>query len=244
MSRVKHHYDTFLADAYTWMLGGFDARITQSAALFERLNVTPGPTGRAIDIGCGTGFQTLPLLRRGFAVDAVDFSEQLSSELRSVAGAESGLRLHVLDAVEYLSESQEPVDLIVCMGDTLVHFESRAYLTRFLQLARARLHAFGTMVITIRDYSQTLTGADCVIPVRLSDHRMLTCVLAYTDESIVVTDLRYDRHPNGDWIALKSTYLKLRILPGQLNAAMHSAGFAIREASIANGLLTLVAGVP
>ncbi len=54
-----------------------------------------------------------------------------------MAGAESGLRLHVLDAVEYLSESQEPVDLIVCMGDTLVHFESRAYLTRFLQLARA-----------------------------------------------------------------------------------------------------------
>lgn len=245
MDPIQHHYDTLLAEAYTWMFGGFEARAQINAALFERLNLQPNGSGLAIDIGCGSGFQTIPLLQRGFAVDAVDVSTVLTNELRRNAADMPKLHVLVMDGLDYLrNASTAPLaDVLVCMGDTLVHFPSRDYVRGFLSAARARLAASGTLILTVRDYTRTLHGGDCVIPIRLTNTRILTCVLDYANDVIHVTDMLYERNESGAWAARKNTYTKLRLLPADIAADITAAGFTLTEQSSVNGLVTFVGSV-
>jgi hypothetical protein len=243
MDPIQHHYDSLLAEVYTWMFGGFEARVAVNEALFERLNLQPTGSKLAIDIGCGSGFQTVPLLQRGFAVDAIDISNVLTDELRRNADHAQKLNVCVMDGLDYLrsTATAPPANVLVCMGDTLVHFPSRDYVRHFLSAARVRLATGGTLILTVRNYTRTLHGGDCVIPIRLTDTRLLTCVLDYADETIRVTDMLYERNAAGVWGTRKNTYTKLRLLPGEISAALVSAGFMLREQSEVNGLVTFVA---
>jgi len=56
--------------------------LLHALASFER----EGLTGEAVDLGCGQGFETAELLRRGWAVVAIDGSEEGIRRLRERAG--------------------------------------------------------------------------------------------------------------------------------------------------------------
>jgi SAM-dependent methyltransferase len=57
------------------------------------------PTGRALDIACGTGRHSLLLAERGWQVTAVDFAEVGAGALRRVAAARGlAVEVHVADA--------------------------------------------------------------------------------------------------------------------------------------------------
>ena len=43
--------------------------------------ITPARSGRAVDLGAGCGFQSIPLARLGFAVTAIDIDRKLLDEL-------------------------------------------------------------------------------------------------------------------------------------------------------------------
>lgn len=59
-----------------------------------RLEADEGrPSGLAIDLGCGTGFETLELLRLGWQVLAIDGQPDAIAELRSRAAPEHRARL-------------------------------------------------------------------------------------------------------------------------------------------------------
>ncbi|MEU8033582.1 methyltransferase domain-containing protein, partial [Streptomyces sp. NPDC049099] len=78
------HYDGLLAEHYTWMLGGDVHEVAdRQAALFCELGLAAAEDGGpAIDLGCGSGAQTLALVRLGFSpVIAVDTSRRLLDEL-------------------------------------------------------------------------------------------------------------------------------------------------------------------
>ncbi len=53
------------------------------------------PVSRTLDLACGRGRNTLELARRGFALTAVDFSEEALTQLSSTA-AKEGLRVDCL----------------------------------------------------------------------------------------------------------------------------------------------------
>jgi len=79
MASVRDHYETVLSEHYSRMFGDFEAKVSEQHALLERLGVTASQgTARAVDLGCGTGFQSVALARLGFQVLAIDFSQQLS----------------------------------------------------------------------------------------------------------------------------------------------------------------------
>lgn len=82
MNTAKEHYDQQLAAIYSWMSGGSEAAIERNRELFRQLEVENVPRGLAIDLGAGTGFQSVPLAELGFSVVALDFSPQLLAELR------------------------------------------------------------------------------------------------------------------------------------------------------------------
>src|SRR5271166_6518426 len=72
----------------TWMAGDFGeiARYNQETgiAFVERLGLTPG--AKVLDVGCGTGNQSLPAARKGAHVTAVDIAPNLLTRRRSERG--------------------------------------------------------------------------------------------------------------------------------------------------------------
>lgn len=239
MNEIKKHYDDVLREAYTWMFGDFDAKLNQNEQLFDELNLQPAKNGLAVDIGCGSGFQTIPLLNRGYSVAACDMSEFLLEELRTRTQSER-LQTHIADALEFIESLDKKAELIVCMGDTITHFPSFEYVSSFIRSAHRTLSTDGKLIMTLRDYSNELTGADCVIPVRLTDERMLTCVLEYGEDKLTVTDVVYERE-NDNWQTRKNSYTKLRLKSNWLENELKKAGFTLNRSDKVQGMLIIVA---
>jgi 2-polyprenyl-3-methyl-5-hydroxy-6-metoxy-1,4-benzoquinol methylase len=80
MNTAKDHYDQQLASIYSWMAGTPESAIQRNQDLLHQLGVD-SLQGLAIDLGAGSGFQSIPLAESGFSVIAVDFCEALLSEL-------------------------------------------------------------------------------------------------------------------------------------------------------------------
>ena len=82
---AKDHYDHFLAAHYTWMSGGHASQVAKNRNLLNQFGFTGRPGAIALDLGCGSGYQSLALAEQGFSVVAVDTSQQLLDELKSIA---------------------------------------------------------------------------------------------------------------------------------------------------------------
>ncbi len=241
MNPIEHHYETLLAPHYTWMSGGLAARLADNRALFETLALTPGTSGRALDLGCGSGFQTLSLRERGFDVTAVDLSQTLLAELRAHAGADAQIHtVHgdITDAQTYAAHA--PLDLAVCMGDTLSHLPGEAAISQLFAGVAAALVPGGSLLLRYRNLSRELTGADRIIPVQQSTDRIFTCFLEYTPTHVNVHDVLHTR--DGDrWVMHKNAYQKIRIAPERVNALLKQHGLRVASHHEATGLVTTLA---
>ena len=85
---VARHYETLLAEHYTWMFGvPFSAKVDEQREALTGLGVRPGEHGTAIDLGSGPGFQSIALAELGFdRVVAIDTSQALLHELNAHKG--------------------------------------------------------------------------------------------------------------------------------------------------------------
>lgn len=239
-SNVARHYEELLADVYSWMQGGAAARVEENRAFFERHDIRPHQTGRALDIGAGSGFQTLPLVERGFAVTAVDLSEKLLAELRARAGASpvDTVRRDALGLPEYV---RGPLDLIVCMGDTLLHLESAARVRALLEESWRQLVPGGRLVLTLRDLTTLPEGNGRFLPVRSDLERIFTCFLEEIDgERVRVHDVLHVRY--GDHFRQHvGSYVKLRLSPEWIDRELLASGFTLTFSSSERGIVTRIA---
>jgi SAM-dependent methyltransferase len=236
---VEQHYDQVLADVYSWMYGGFDAALERYAEFFASRGILPSRSRRAVDLGAGCGFQSIPLARLGFAVTAIDLDRKLLEELREHA---NGVAIETVrdDLMSVDRHVRAPLELAVCMVDTLVHLPSKAVVTELLRKVHDALEPGGRLVITYRDLSREATELDRFIPVRSDDTTILTCFLEYEPETAKVHDLVY-RKVDGQWTFRKSFYRKLRLAQAWVEAELARAGFSLAEAGVERGLVTLVA---
>lgn len=239
MTSVRDHYDVVLAEHYSRMFGDFEAKVTEQRALLERLGVAARPdAATAVDLGSGSGFQSVALARLGFRVLAIDFSQRLLAELRDRARdlPVEGIAGDIRDVARLVAT---PVDLAVCMGDTLSHLESEADLTTLFDGVAARLAVGGRLVLTFRDLSGELRDLDRVIPVHASDDVVMTCFLEYEPTTVKVHDLVWVRHPDG-WRLRKGVYRKLRLSPEAVITRLERAGFAVDRHQAPAGMVALV----
>lgn len=138
MGDVRGHYEELLAEHYTWMLGDdIEATAAAQRELLARVGITGSaedhPEGSmAVDLGCGSGAPTLALADLGFiSVLGVDTDASLLSELERHAVGRPAIRTQHADAIEALGRlGPESVDLVVCMGDTLLHLPTVADVER------------------------------------------------------------------------------------------------------------------
>jgi 2-polyprenyl-3-methyl-5-hydroxy-6-metoxy-1,4-benzoquinol methylase len=209
LKSVADHYERLLADHYTWMTGSFAGKVAEQKALLSELGVIPGRSGRALDLGCGSGFQSVALAELGFAVTALDGSAKLLAELETHKGSLPIVPMQA-DIAAGLGEVSPDLDVIVCMGDTLTHLESKDAVTQLFTQARALLAPGGRLVLSFRDLTAELAGIDRFILVRADAERIMTCFLEYRPETVLVHDLIHIREGEG-WTLQKSCYPKLRL---------------------------------
>ncbi|MEE9140230.1 MAG: class I SAM-dependent methyltransferase [Alphaproteobacteria bacterium] len=238
MSTVTDHYETVLADHYTEMFGDFEAKVVEQEALFGRLGLATPGVAKAIDLGCGSGFQSVALARLGYRVRAVDLSAKLLAELGNRKG---DLPIEVVRGdIRAVADLAEPdTDIAVCMGDTLPHLESKADVERMFAAVRERLAPGGRLVLTFRDLTEELEGLDRFILLRASGDAIMTCFLEYEPDTVKVHDLIHVRDAE-DWTLKKSFYRKLRLDPGWVKERLVDAGFVLDHEDDA-GLVTLLA---
>jgi ubiquinone/menaquinone biosynthesis C-methylase UbiE len=222
---VAEHYQSLLADRYSWMFGSFEQKAAEQEALFKRLSLHHDPKGPALDLGCGSGFQSVALARLGFEVTAVDLSERLLQELAEHTGSFpiTALQGDLRDLSEFPDESSQ---VVVCMGDTLTHLPARPDIPALFREIKRILKPGGKVIISFRDLSAELGGLDRFIAVKSDPDRIMTCVLEYEPETVLVTDLFYERNQSG-WSFHKSSYRKIRIAPGAVAEELRGAGLTV-----------------
>jgi SAM-dependent methyltransferase len=178
MDAVKDHYERLLAEYYSWMSGGFDQQIQENHKFFGSHHVRPTHSGIAVDLGGGCGFQSIPLSQAGYRVIVIDSSRKLLAELRQNA---RGLAIKTIndDLLNFDSHCPGPIELAVCMGDTLTHLTTRNSIRYLFRRIFKSLEAGGRLILTFRDLSVELTGLDRIIPVRNDANTIFTCFLEY-----------------------------------------------------------------
>jgi SAM-dependent methyltransferase len=239
VANVEQHYDQVLSDVYSWMYGGYDAALERYGEFFSSRGITPARSGRAIDLGAGCGFQSIPLARLGFSVTAIDIDRKLLDELRGHAG-DLDLAIVRADLLDFEGHVSGPVELAVCMVDTVVHLDSKAVVSELFKKVHRALEPGGRFVITYRDLSREALDLDRFIPVRADDSTILTCFLEYEPETVKVHDLVY-RRVGGEWTFRKSFYRKLRLAQAWVEEELREAGFALAEKGVDRGFVTLIA---
>jgi SAM-dependent methyltransferase len=241
MAAVTEHYATHLGPVYAWMAGGVEAAIARGAKEIETLGLLPRLTGQAVDLGAGFGMHSIPLARRGFSVLAIDSCGELLQTLRQEAG-DLPIRTVEGDLLAFGRHLDGLSEIILCMGDTLTHLPDFATVNALFDSAARQLCAGGKLVLTFRDYSTPLRGEQRFIPVRSDAGRILTCVLEYEDQHVVVQDLLHE-FDGTVWRQRVSSYRKLRIEPSMVVAALESLGFTVQRSAGVAGMICLVASI-
>lgn len=226
---VREHYDTLLAPIYSWTLGDFDARVAASCELLQGLlrdsrdSGAPQRPGRALDLGCGTGVQTLALARLGYRVTGVDFSVVMLDEYRART---RGLEVTAIEADLTRFDAGEGHAVAVCFGDTVSHLASWDDVRGFFANVHRSLEPSGHFFVASRDHSRVYRGDERFLLVRADATTTLTCVLEDEGEHVRVTDVVHARAAEGCSMNV-SSYRKLRVSPASLRVALQACGFDV-----------------
>lgn len=239
MATVAEHYANHLAPLYAWMTGGLEAAIERGNAEIDGLSLLPAGRGCAIDLGAGFGMHAIPLARRGFAVLAIDNSTEL---LQLLEGASRGLPVTAVndDLLNFRQHLEQPVELVLCMGDTLTHLPTIAVVQKLIAMVSSTLCHGGQFVLTFRDYSSELEGNQRFIPVRSDKNRILTCFVEFAEYHVTVHDILHEREGD-DWRLRVSSYNKLRFSPIWLERELRAAGFGVEVDDTTTGMVRMVA---
>lgn len=239
MASPQDHYDQLLAEHYTWMFGvPFNEKVCEQKELLIRLGVAHA--GVAVDLGCGSGFQSIALAELGAeCIHAIDTSGALLAELREHAG-DKPVFTHECDLMQFQEVLDTQADTILCMGDTLTHLPATDDVTALFHAVTENLSEGGQFLLSWRDLSAPPKGLDRFIPLRMADDRLMTCFLEDQGEKVLVHDLVHIR--DGDtWRLDRSAYQKLKLSPAWVKASLAAAGLPVIKEETVRGMSIIAA---
>lgn len=224
------HYDDHLGDTYVWMCGGLEAAIRAGREELAAWGI-PGRRGeRVIDLGCGFGKHTIPLLEAGARVEAIDASRRMLEVLRANLPPLGSVRTRCGDIVLQLARSLLRPDAIVCLGDTLTHLPGPVAVQELLQSCARRLAPGGRLALAFRDYSAWSLGETRRFEVRADRHRRVECAVTVLQDAVEVEDSVREQVCGG-WTNRAHRYRKLRLAPGTVDAHLRALGLVSSPAA-------------
>ena len=242
MANPKEHYDNLLAPYYSWISGELELKLEGNRKIFRDLNVRPEHSEIAVDLGAGSGFQSIPLAEVGFKVIAIDMNHALLAELEENAKELSIITIQD-DLLNFTKHSPAKIGVIVCMGDTLTHLNSLEEVQNLFAKAYDTLDENALLILGFRDLTLELTELARFIPVRSNSKRIFSCFLEYEESHVKVNDIVYEK-TNDRWQMRKSFYRKLRISPPWTKTTLIEAGFKIETFDVQKEMVTIVARKP
>jgi hypothetical protein len=126
------------------------------------------------------------------------------------------------------------------MGDTLTHIPDEKSVRMLIKETASVLVEQGKLILSFRDYSMELSGIQRFIPVRSDEDRILTCLLEYFPNHVMVTDIVHER-TNGQWIMKVSSYPKLKLPVGMVKDFLAEEGFIVTGTELIQGMRYLTA---
>jgi 2-polyprenyl-3-methyl-5-hydroxy-6-metoxy-1,4-benzoquinol methylase len=239
---AREHYQSHLGNFYAWMVGDFDKRREEQENFFRDAGIVPYGDGVAFDLGCGHGLQSVSLARLGFTVEAVDFNEQLLSDLKHRI-QHFPIRIHQADILDFLKHTPLRADVVVCMGDTLTHLDRKSDVYALISEAFQKLKPQGVLVLSFRELQEPADATSRIIPVRSDAHRIHTCVLEFDHDFVRVFDILHEREGN-TWEQRVSWYPKLRLTVQEVRDQLTQNGFQVDVSHTIHGMHYLVARKP
>ncbi len=222
-----------------WIYGGFEKKVEENRKFFAGKGIKPVSNGIAVDLGAGTGFQSIPLAELGFSVTAVDFSKKLLLELES---KKSGHNIKIIkdNILNFDSYTDLRPELIVCMGDTLTHLESIKSVEDLVKNCSRVLAEKGKLILTFRDLTIELQDENRFILLSGCDNKIFTCFLEYYPDYVRVYDIVLEKE-NGRWNQHISFYDKIKISLENIKTIINKSGLEEVFIENKNGLITFIA---
>jgi glycine/sarcosine N-methyltransferase len=166
---------TDLAGDYEWLFpdeiigngGAVGATSPGSAELLEGLLRTLPAGAAVLDSACGIGADAIALARRGFTVTASDASASMVAEARQRA-KRFGARITVAQSTWQDLPERVPgaFDLVLCLGNAMVHAGTRASMISSLEGLRNTLSPTGVLVVDSRNWEQLYRTRPRIVPGR------------------------------------------------------------------------------
>ena len=118
----------------------------------------------AVDVACGTGAYTFALAAAGVKTVGADISEGMVARARLHAGQTGAdIQWHVVGMQDIAEHVTEPVDAVLCMGNSLPHILSDDDLAKTASAFRKLVNPGGVAVVHLLNYDRILADAERIV---------------------------------------------------------------------------------
>lgn len=223
-------YDAAVAELYELEHGSFD----DDAHLYSSYALRTG--GPVLELGCGTGRLMLPLVRAGYEVVGVDFSEAMLNLARAklAAAQQAGWELIHGDVRDLDGLPRQHFGMAFSALNSWAHLTDLDDALRVLEGVRAALRPAGLLVIDLEDPERWSPGRGELVLGGVWDQpegTVIKLVASVYDNRSGVEDVMilWDNASGG---AVKRTIGRARMRPyrkAEMELLLARAGFGVEE---------------
>lgn len=137
-----------------------------------------------LDVACGTGGYSIALCKKGYEVTSIDLDADMIQKLKNKAN-EMTLRINAIKGnMLELGAIKSQFDLSFCIGNSLVHLESKTEIKKFLAEMRKCLSKNGKLVIQIINYDRIINHNVRFLPTIINNNIPLSFERFYNYDAI------------------------------------------------------------
>jgi glycine/sarcosine N-methyltransferase len=158
---------------YNRLADFYDSMINFETAIERRIDLLKSFTGKktsALDLGCGTGIDSISLSRLGLAVDAVDQSDGMVERANLNASKFNAEINFSVSGIKEFNPTPKKYDLILSLGNSLAN-NSESELREIINLIYSYLTPNGSLLIQILNFN--LLPSKGIFPVNKKEDESL-----------------------------------------------------------------------
>ena len=166
-SDLARDYEWLFPDEAIGSSGTVGATSPGSTDLLAGILAALPPGARVLDSACGIGADAMALARGGFDVTASDGSASMVGQARRRC-LQSGAEIDITQSTwqDLPERVPGPFELILCLGNSLVHTTSKSGMISALQGLRQVLSPAGILVIDSRNWEYLYASKPRIVPGR------------------------------------------------------------------------------